>query len=101
MKKIIIAVFVFLIHFFNAQNVYLTKVEKTNENTDKTLYRINEEVKEAEYLGEIEVQGFSKYDDEVFSLIYKKAKEIGANTFTFKPFENVDGFSAEFQSGKL
>jgi hypothetical protein len=96
MKKIIIAVFVFLIHFFNAQNVYLTKVEKTNENTDKTLYKINEEVKEAEYLGEIEVQGFSKYDDEVFSLLYKKAKEIGANTFTFKPFENVDGSLQNF-----
>jgi hypothetical protein len=96
MKKIIIAVFVFLIHFFNAQNVYLTKVEKTNENTDKTLYRINEEVKEAEYLGEVEVQGFSKYDDEVFSLIYKKAKEIGANTFTLKPFENVDGSLQSF-----
>ncbi|MDQ0592570.1 hypothetical protein QFZ37_000939 [Chryseobacterium ginsenosidimutans] len=96
MKKIIIAVFVFLIHFFNAQNVFLTKVEKTNENTDKFLYKINEEVKDATYLGEIEVQGFSKYDDEVFSLIYKKAKEIGANTFTLKPFENVDGSLQNF-----
>ncbi|SIP93836.1 hypothetical protein SAMN05880574_102179 [Chryseobacterium sp. RU37D] len=90
MKKIIIAVFVFLIQFFNAQNVYLTKVEKTHENSDKYLYRINEEIKDAEYLGEIEVQGFSKNDAGVFSLIYKKAKEIGANTFSWKPFENID-----------
>lgn len=96
MKKIIFIVFVFLIQFFNAQNVYLTKVEKTNENTDKFLYRINEEVKEAEYLGEVEVQGFSKDDAEIFSLLYKKAKEIGANTFSLKPFENIDGSAQNF-----
>ena len=96
MKKIIIVVFVFLIHFFNAQNVYLTKVEKTHENTDKFLYKIDEEVKDAEYLGEIEVQGFSRDDTGIFSLIYKKAKEIGANTFTLKPFENVDGTPQNF-----
>lgn len=96
MKKIIIVVFVFLIHFFNAQNVYLTKVEKTHENTDKFLYKIDEEVKDAEYLGEIEVQGFSRDDAGIFSLIYKKAKEIGANTFALKPFENVDGTPQNF-----
>lgn len=96
MKKIIFIVFVFLIQFFNAQNVYLTKVEKTNENTDKFLYRINEEVKEAEYLGEVEVQGFSKDDAEIFSLLYKKAKEIGANTFSLKPFENIDDSAQNF-----
>jgi hypothetical protein len=96
MKKIIIVVFVFLIHFFDAQNVYLTKVAKSRENTDKFLYKINEEVKDAEYLGEIEVQGFSRDDAGIFSLIYKKAKEIGANTFTLKPFENVDGSPQNF-----
>ncbi len=96
MKKIIIVVFVFLIHFFNAQNVYLTKVEKSRENTDKFLYKIYEEVKDAEYLGEIEVQGFSKDDAGIFSLIYKKAKDIGANAFTLKPFENVDGTPQNF-----
>ncbi|MFC3159672.1 hypothetical protein SAMN05443633_1062 [Chryseobacterium arachidis] len=96
MKKILILISVFLIHFFNAQNVYLTKVEKTKENVEKFLYKINEEIKDAEYLGEIEVQGFSKYDDEVFSMIYKKAKEIGANTFTVKPFDNVDGSPQNF-----
>lgn len=96
MRKIIIVVFVFIIHLFNAQNVYLTKVEKTHENSDKFLYKINEEAKDAEYLGEIEVQGFSRDDAGIFSLIYKKAKEIGANTFTLKPFENVDGSPQHF-----
>lgn len=96
MKKILIATLVFMIQLFIAQNVYLTKVEKTHENTDKFLYKINEEIKNAEYLGEIEVQGFWKYDDEVFALIYKKAKEIGANTFAWKPFETVDGSPQNF-----
>ncbi|MEY8761471.1 hypothetical protein [Chryseobacterium tongliaoense] len=91
MKNIGIAIFVLLVQLFNAQNVYLTKVEKTNNNTDKFLYTINEEIKEAEYLGEVEVQGFSKDDAGIFSLVYKKAKEIGANTFSLQPFENIDG----------
>lgn len=96
MKNLGIIIFVLLAQFVSAQNVYLTKVEKTNTNTDKFLYKINEEVKEAEYLGELEVQGFSKNDAEVFSLVYKKAKEIGANTFSWKPFENIDGSQQEF-----
>lgn len=91
MRKIIFTVFVFIAQFFCAQNVFLTKVEKTNENTDKFLYKIEDEKEDAEYLGEIEVQGFSKNDAEVFSLIYKKAKDIGANAFALKPFETVDG----------
>lgn len=96
MKKILFATFVFAANFFFAQNVFLTKVEKTHENTDKFLYKIDEEKKDAEYLGEIEVQGFSKKDAEIFSLIYKKAKEIGANTFALTPFENVDGSLQNF-----
>ncbi len=96
MKNLITFIFIFLIHFFSAQNVYLTKVEKTNDNADKFLYKIQEEAKNAEYLGEIEVQGFSQDDAEVFSLIYKKAKEIGANAFSLKPFENIDGSPQNF-----
>lgn len=96
MKNLGIAMILFCAHLFNAQNVYLTKVEKTNDNTDKFLYKIDQEVKDAEYLGEVEVQGFSKDDAAVFSLLYKKAKEIGANTFTLKNFENIDGSSQEF-----
>lgn len=96
MKNLGIIIFVLLAQVFSAQNVYLTKVEKTNQNTDKFLYAINEEVKQAELLGEVEVQGFSKNDAEVFSLIYKKAKEIGANAFSLKPFENIDGSAQAF-----
>ena len=90
-KNLAVAISIFCIHLCNAQNVYLSKVEKTNTNTDKFLYKKAETITDAEYLGEIEVQGFSKDDAAVFSLIYKKAKEIGANTFSLKPFENIDG----------
>lgn len=96
MKNLIAFIFIFLVQFFCAQNVYLTKVEKTHDNTDKFLYKISEETEGAEYLGEIEVQGFSKEDAGIFSLIYKKAKEIGANTFSLKPFENIDGSRQDF-----
>lgn len=95
MKNLTIAILVFIGQIVSAQNVYLTKVEKTNSNTDKFLYRI-EEVKEAEYLGEIEVQGFSSDDASVFSQIYKKAKEIGANSYTLKPVESIDSISTKF-----
>ena len=95
MKNLTIAILVFIGQIISAQNVYLTKVEKTNSNTDKFLYRI-EEVKDAEYLGEIEVQGFSSDDASVFSQIYKKAKEIGANSYTLKPVESIDSISTKF-----
>lgn len=98
MKNLGFILVFFFAHLFNAQNVYLTKVLKTNENADKFLYKINEEINEAEYLGEVEVQGFSKDDAEIFSLIYKKAKEIGANAFSLKPFEKIDGTSQDFNS---
>lgn len=96
MKNFIRIIFVFSIQLCIAQNVYLTKIEKTNDNTDKFLYRINEKTEDAQYLGETEVQGFSNDDAVVFSLLYKKAKEIGANTFLLKPFQNVDGTSQPF-----
>ena len=96
MKNFIIIILAFFIQLCSAQNVYLTKVVKTKDNTDKFLYTINEKTKDAEYLGEIEVQGFWKYDDEVFSLVYKKAKQIGANAFSWKPFENIDGTPQNF-----
>jgi len=96
MKNLGITLLVFLAQLTFAQNVYLTKVEKTNDNTDKFFYNIKEEIDVAEHLGEIEVQGFSKDDATVFSLIYKKAKEIGANAFSLKPFESIDGKPARF-----
>ncbi|WP_159471905.1 hypothetical protein [Chryseobacterium sp. 18068] len=87
-----IALFIFMMAFtcINAQNVYLSKVEKTIENKDKYFYKIDPKNSAAEYLGEIDVQGFSNDDATVFTAIYKKAKEIGANAFSYKPFESVD-----------
>ncbi|MDR2235721.1 MAG: hypothetical protein LBE92_06330 [Chryseobacterium sp.] len=95
MKKLAVAFSALCIQMLSAQNVYLTKVEKVNDNTDKFLYK-KQDATEAQYLGEIDVQGFSKDDAAIFSLIYKKAKEIGANTFSLKPFENVDGTPQPF-----
>lgn len=96
MKNIAIIISVLCIQLWNAQNVYLSKVEKTNDNSDKFFYKKEDAVTDAVYLGEIEVQGFSKDDAAVFSMVYKKGKEIGANTFTLKPFENIDGSPQSF-----
>ncbi|MDR6372696.1 hypothetical protein J2795_003645 [Chryseobacterium bernardetii] len=97
MKNIAILFSILCIQFWSAQNVYMTRVEKTNDNPDKFLFR-KEAAADAIYLGEVEVQGFSKDDALVFSLVYKKAKEIGANTFELKPFENVDGTPQPFNA---
>jgi len=96
MKNPVLIIFILCIQLFSAQNVYLNKVEKTKDNTDKFLYHVNEDIEGREYLGELEVQGFSKDDAAVFSHIYKKAKEIGANTFSLKPFENIEGIPQPF-----
>jgi hypothetical protein len=98
MKNIAIIFSVLCIQLWNAQNVYLTKVEKTNDNSDKFFYKKEAAAADAVYLGEVEVQGFSKDDALIFSLVYKKAKEIGANTFELKPFENVDGTAQSFNA---
>ncbi|SIQ46109.1 MULTISPECIES: hypothetical protein [Chryseobacterium] len=98
MKNIAILFSVLCIQLWSAQNVYMTRVEKTNDNSDKFFFRKEAAVADAIYLGEVEVQGFSKDDALVFSLVYKKAKEIGANTFELKPFENVDGTPQAFNA---
>ncbi|MBW7677004.1 hypothetical protein [Chryseobacterium chendengshani] len=98
MKNLIITTLIFFAHLISAQNIYLTKVEKTNVNTDKFLYHLKESGNDAQYLGEIEVQGFSKDDAAVFSQIYKKAKEIGANSFSVKPFESIDENPQKFNA---
>lgn len=89
-KNIAIFILLMAVTFVNAQNVYLSKVEKTKDNNDKYFYQIDPKNSTAEYLGEIDVQGFSSDDTSVFAAIYKKAKEIGANAFSYKPFESVD-----------
>lgn len=99
MKKSVLLFFTVLTHFLFAQNVVLNKVAKTSDNQDKFLYKINPDNNSAEYLGELEVQGFSDDNVKVFGMIYKKAKEIGANAFAWKPFETIDGASQKFDQG--
>jgi len=96
MKKAFLFTGLILAQFAFGQNVILNNVLKTSENTDKFLYRINADQSSAEYLGELEVQGFSNDDVDVFNKIYKKAKEIGANAFSFQPFIDVDGSLKKF-----
>ncbi len=91
MQKILFFSLFMFTQILFGQNVILNKVEKVSDNTDKFLYRIDSTNTEAQYLGEIEVQGFSNDDTEVFGKIYKKAKEIGANAFSWKPFETIEG----------
>lgn len=96
MKKFLIFCSVIFAQIAFAQNVILNKVEKVNTNSDKIFYKIDPKVTSAEYLGEIEVQGFSDDDAKVFGLIYKKAKEIGANSFSYKPVETITGENSAF-----
>jgi hypothetical protein len=91
MKSLFSIVAFFLVQTFFAQNIYLNKIEKTKDSADKFLYSISStDISKAEYLGEIEVQGYSSDDAAVFSAIYKKAKEIGGNAIAYKPFESID-----------
>lgn len=90
MQKILFFSLLTFTQFVFGQNVILNKVAKVSDNTDKFLYRIDSANADAEYLGEVEVQGFSNDDTEVFGKIYAKAKEIGANAFTWKPFETIE-----------
>lgn len=90
MKNLTILFLLAFITNFNAQNVVLNKVVKTHDNTDKVLYKINSDIPNAEYLAELEVQGFSNDDAKVFGLIYRKAKEVGANAYTYQPFPAVN-----------
>lgn len=66
-----------------SQSVFLSKVEKSHENSDKAFYRISQ-TENAEYLGELEILNFQAKEDIAFAQIYRKAKQIGANAFTLK-----------------
>lgn len=81
----------------SAQNVIFNKIVKSSDNKDKVFYKIDSATaKNSQYLGELEVQGYSPDDVHTFELVYKKAKEIGANAFVYKPFEKVDGETEDF-----
>ncbi|WP_230380059.1 hypothetical protein [Kaistella gelatinilytica] len=96
MKKLIYLSILFFAQIFFGQTIILNKVLKSNTNSDKIFYKIDPSKVTSEYLGELEVQGFSDDDVKVFGMIYKKAKEIGANAFSYQPFETVDGSVQKF-----
>ncbi len=97
MRKLLFFISFFCFQLFYLQIVTLNKVEKTNDNKDKFFYKINEPSK-SEFLGEILVNAYSNNDVEVFGDVYKKAKQIGANSFSLKPIENIDGTLQNFNS---
>lgn len=91
MKKLQYLILFIWSSFVFSQDIFLTEVKATHENTDKFLYSLSKEpTEENQYLGKIEVSGYSIKDEEVFSQIYKKAKSIGSNTYTIKSPENID-----------
>lgn len=96
MRKFLIFCLIVTTPFFLAQTVVVNKVVKSHTNGDKFFYKINPESVPAEYLAEIEIQGFSADDAQVFGMIYKKAKALGANAFAYQPFEKVDGTWSKF-----
>ena len=92
MKKLLYIILFFCSTIAFAQNIFLTEVKATHNNTDKFLYQINgEPTSENQYLGKIEVSGFSNNDQEVYAEVYKKAKSVGGNTFIINSPEQVDG----------
>lgn len=93
MKKLLYIYAIVFSGFSFSQNVFLTEVKAPSNNTDKFLYALQKEQESSQYLGKIEVSGFSSNDVEVFSEIYKKAKSIGSNTYVLKSPETIDGTS--------
>ncbi len=82
----------FFANLFFSQEVYLRKIVDINKDSkDKVLLAMPQAQSTSKLLGEIEVIGFSENDQNTFKLIYNKAKEIGANTYVLKKFENIDG----------
>lgn len=82
---------------FYSQSVSFSKVEKSVENTDKVFYRINPDSVQSTYLGELEVSGSNiKYNVETFDMVYEKAKEIGANSFSLRGITDIDGSIQDF-----
>lgn len=96
MKKTLFLSMIFLGQILFSQNVVLNKVVKSHTNSDKILYKIVPDTVTSEYLAELEIQGFSHDDAKVFGMIYKKAKEVGANAFSYQPFETIDGQTGKF-----
>jgi len=95
MRKLLFIILFFSFQLFYLQEVTLNKVDKVNDNKDKIFYTISD-ISKSEYLGEVLVNGFSNDDVKMFGEVYKKAKQVGANTFSLKPIEKVDGTFQNF-----
>lgn len=92
MKKLIYLYILLYSGICFSQNIFLTEVKATNANKDKFLFALQKQPDStAQYLGKIEVSGYSSNDVEVFSEIYKKAKSIGGNTYVLQSPEAIDG----------
>lgn len=96
MKNLFFAIAFLTSIFSAAQNVVLSKVVQVHEDKDQFFYRIDSTQVGAEYLGDLEVHGFSDDDAEVFSKVYRKAKEIGANAFSYDPFPTIEDTPSKF-----
>lgn len=90
MKFRITLLLFFFIKVVTAQNVVFNKIITTYKNTDNFLYKIDRGIPQAQLLAEIEIQGYSADYPETFKKIVAKAKEVGANAFSYQPFLKVD-----------
>lgn len=90
MKKLAFLYILLYSGFCFSQQIFLTEVKNTHNNADKFLYALQKAPdSSAQYLGKIEVSGFSDEDAKVFSEIYQKAKSIGANTYVLQSPESI------------
>ncbi len=96
MTKATLIIWLLFVGLVSAQQVNLIKAEKIVDNTDKYLYKIDDE-SGAIYLGEVEVFGKPEDDIKTFDHFYQKAKSIGANAFMVLKKEGL-GDSIEFDS---
>ncbi len=96
LKNIFLAVTLIFTSFCWGQKVVFHHMEKVHDNADKIFYRLPADFSGGEYLAELEVQGFSNDDVDVFSKVYAKAKEIGANAFSYSAIPSVDGSDQKF-----
>jgi hypothetical protein len=92
MKKLVTFFATFFFSVFFSQDVFLRKIVDINQNSkDKFLYALDSITSNSKFLGELEVIGSSSDNQIAFTKIYNKAKEIGANSYSIKKFENIDG----------
>lgn len=96
MKKLVLIFVLLAINILSAQSVTFSHVEKSVDNKDKIFYKINAEETSTTYLGEIEVVDNTQDYPKIFTQVYQKAKEIGANCFSISRTETIEGPARNF-----